>query len=104
MDGLLGKKIGMTQVFTEEGEAVPVTVVEVGPCYITQVKTEEKDDAGDESEGKVEDPSAEVEGEDAGEAEGNDEDGFVWGNDSSDDDDKLLEKVDDNDGDDQDQA
>ena len=36
---LLGKKLGMTQVFTSEGKVVPVTVVEVGPCVITQIKT-----------------------------------------------------------------
>lgn len=43
MKGILGKKIGMTQVFDETGEAVPVTVIEAGPCYVTQVKTEETD-------------------------------------------------------------
>jgi large subunit ribosomal protein L3 len=40
---ILGKKVGMTQVFNEEGEAVPVTVIEAGPCYVTQVKTPERD-------------------------------------------------------------
>jgi large subunit ribosomal protein L3 len=40
---ILGKKLGMTQVFTEDGLLVPVTVVEAGPCVVTQVKTEEKD-------------------------------------------------------------
>jgi large subunit ribosomal protein L3 len=39
----LGKKVGMTQVFNENGEAVPVTVIEAGPCYVTQVKTPEND-------------------------------------------------------------
>lgn len=43
MKGILGKKIGMTQVFTEEGNVVPVTVVEAGPVYVTQIKTEEND-------------------------------------------------------------
>lgn len=43
MDGLLGKKIGMTQIFAESGEVVPITVLEVGPCYVIQVKTEEND-------------------------------------------------------------
>lgn len=38
--GLLGKKIGMTQLFTEDGEVVRVTVIEAGPCYVTQIKTE----------------------------------------------------------------
>ena len=39
MPGLIGKKIGMTRVFTEEGRAVPVTVLEAGPCSVLQVKT-----------------------------------------------------------------
>jgi len=43
VDALLGRKIGMTQVFTERGEAVPVTVIEVGPNYGTQIKTAERD-------------------------------------------------------------
>ena len=43
MKGILGKKLGMTQIFTEEGIVVPVTVVEAGPNVITQVKTVEKD-------------------------------------------------------------
>ena len=41
--GILGNKIGMTQVFNEEGLAIPVTVIRVGPCMITQLKTTEKD-------------------------------------------------------------
>lgn len=41
--GILGNKIGMTQIFTEDGLAVPVTVVEAGPCYITQIKNIEKE-------------------------------------------------------------
>jgi large subunit ribosomal protein L3 len=43
MAGLIGKKIGMTRVFTEEGVAVPVTVVEAGPCPVIQVKTPDID-------------------------------------------------------------
>jgi large subunit ribosomal protein L3 len=43
MKGIIGKKIGMTQIFDETGEVVPVTVIEVGPCYVTQVKTTEVD-------------------------------------------------------------
>ena len=43
MAGLIGKKIGMTSLFTEQGKHVPCTVLEVGPCRVTQVKTEEKD-------------------------------------------------------------
>jgi len=41
--GLIGKKIGMTQIFDDEGVAIPVTVIEAGPCYVTQVRTEESD-------------------------------------------------------------
>jgi large subunit ribosomal protein L3 len=43
MAGLIGRKIGMTRVFDDEGTAVPVTVVEAGPCPVVQVKTEERD-------------------------------------------------------------
>ncbi len=43
MKAIIGKKVGMTQIFTESGEAVPVTVIEAGPCYVIQVKTRERD-------------------------------------------------------------
>ena len=43
MPGLLGKKIGMTSVFSADGKNVPCTVIEVGPCVVTQVKNVEKD-------------------------------------------------------------
>ena len=43
MPGLIGKKVGMTSVFNAEGRALPCTVIEVGPCVVTQVKTIEKD-------------------------------------------------------------
>jgi large subunit ribosomal protein L3 len=43
MNGLIGKKIGMTSSFAPDGRLVPVTVVQVGPCVVTQVKTQEKD-------------------------------------------------------------
>lgn len=43
MLGLMGKKMGMTQVFDEAGEVIPVTVVKVGPCTVVQVKTKESD-------------------------------------------------------------
>ena len=43
MPGLLGKKIGMTSVFSADGKNVPCTVIEVGPCVVTQVKTMETD-------------------------------------------------------------
>lgn len=40
---ILGKKLGMTQVFSDNGLVIPVTVIEAGPCYVTQVKTKNKD-------------------------------------------------------------
>ena len=43
MKGILGKKIGMTQIFSEAGEMIPVTVIEAGPCVVTQLKNEETD-------------------------------------------------------------
>ncbi len=43
MQGLIGKKIGMTSLFDEEGNNVPVTVIQAGPCVVTQIKTQEKD-------------------------------------------------------------
>ena len=43
MKGILGTKLGMTQIFTEEGIVLPVTVVEAGPVVVTQIKTTEKD-------------------------------------------------------------
>src|SRR5262245_46291071 len=41
--GLLGKKIGMTQVFADDGEAVPVTVIQAGPCHVIGARTVERD-------------------------------------------------------------
>ena len=38
---IIGKKVGMTQIFTDEGKVIPVTVVEAGPCVVTQKKTVE---------------------------------------------------------------
>ena len=43
MPGLIGKKIGMTSIFSEEGKNIPCTILEVGPCTVTQIKTEEVD-------------------------------------------------------------
>lgn len=43
LKGLIGKKIGMTQIFDDDGVAVPVTVIEAGPCYVTQVRVPERD-------------------------------------------------------------
>src|SRR6476659_2514890 len=43
LDGLLGKKLGMTQVFDPTGRALAVTVIETGPCVVTQLRTQEND-------------------------------------------------------------
>ena len=43
MPGLIGKKIGMTSIFSDEGKNIPYTVLEIGPCTVTQIKTEEVD-------------------------------------------------------------
>ena len=43
MIGIVGRKVGMTQLLTSTGVVVPVTIIEAGPCYVTQVKTPEKD-------------------------------------------------------------
>ncbi len=43
MIGILGKKLGMTQIFTQDGKMIPVTVVEAGPCCVLQVKTKDRD-------------------------------------------------------------
>jgi large subunit ribosomal protein L3 len=43
LKGLIGKKIGMTQIFDNNGAAVPVTIIEAGPCYVTQIRTVEND-------------------------------------------------------------
>ena len=46
VQGLLAKKLGMTQVFEEDGRVVPVTVLRVGPCVVTQIRTDERDGYG----------------------------------------------------------
>jgi len=43
MVGLLGRKLGMTRIFSEDGHNIPVTVIEAGPCFVSQIKTPEKD-------------------------------------------------------------
>ena len=43
MSGLIGKKIGMTSIFDENGKNIPCTVIEAGPCVVTQVRTKEVD-------------------------------------------------------------
>lgn len=41
-EGLMGRKRGMTQIYSDKGQIIPVTILEVGPCYVTQIHTEEK--------------------------------------------------------------
>ena len=43
MKGIIGKKVGMTQIFDERGNVIPVTVIQAGPCYVTQIRSAEKD-------------------------------------------------------------
>jgi len=43
MKGILGKKVGMTQIFSEQGEVIPITVIEAGPCFVAQIKRVERD-------------------------------------------------------------
>ena len=43
MKGMIGKKVGMTQVFDEQGTVVPVTVIQAGPCYVTQIRNRKRD-------------------------------------------------------------
>lgn len=43
MKGIIGKKVGMTQIFDDSGNVIPVTVIEAGPCYVTQIRTSERD-------------------------------------------------------------
>lgn len=43
LKGLIGKKIGMTQIFDDSGAAIPVTIIEAGPCYVTQVRSQGND-------------------------------------------------------------
>ena len=43
MKGIIGKKVGMTQIFDDAGNVIPCTVIEAGPCYVTQVRTAERD-------------------------------------------------------------
>jgi large subunit ribosomal protein L3 len=43
LKGLIGKKIGMTQIFDDEGRAIPITLIEAGPCYVTQVRAPDRD-------------------------------------------------------------
>ena len=53
--GIIGKKIGMTQVYAEDGRAIPVTVIQAGPCVVVQLKSKEKDGYASVQLGLVED-------------------------------------------------
>ncbi|MBF0210087.1 MAG: 50S ribosomal protein L3 [Desulfamplus sp.] len=64
-NGILGKKIGMTNVFASDGRFIPVTVIQVGPCYVTQIKSDKSDGYnalqlgfGEKSLSKVNKPAA----------------------------------------------
>ena len=43
MKGIIGKKVGMTQIFDDNGNVIPVTVIQAGPCYVTQVRSSDRD-------------------------------------------------------------
>ncbi|MDD4218379.1 MAG: 50S ribosomal protein L3, partial [Bacteroidales bacterium] len=43
MQGIIGKKVGMTSIYSVEGKNIPCTVIEAGPCVVTQIKTKEVD-------------------------------------------------------------
>lgn len=43
MKGIIGKKVGMTQIFDEQGKAIPVTLIQAGPCYVTQIRQQDRD-------------------------------------------------------------
>ncbi|TVR21135.1 MAG: 50S ribosomal protein L3 [Anaerolineaceae bacterium] len=43
MKGIIGKKVGMTQIFDDKGNVIPATIIEAGPCYVTQVRTADRD-------------------------------------------------------------
>jgi large subunit ribosomal protein L3 len=55
VQGIIGKKIGMTQVYAEDGRAIPVTVIQAGPCVVVQLKSKEKDGYASVQLGLVED-------------------------------------------------
>ncbi|MDA0841828.1 MAG: 50S ribosomal protein L3, partial [Planctomycetota bacterium] len=46
LQAILGKKLGMTQIYSEEGNVIPVTIIEAGPCTVMQVKTDDSDGYG----------------------------------------------------------
>jgi large subunit ribosomal protein L3 len=60
MDGILGRKVGMTQIYVEDGTAIPVTVIKAGPCLVVQRKTKDADGYEAVQIGLVEDKPAKV--------------------------------------------
>jgi large subunit ribosomal protein L3 len=60
MDGILGRKVGMTQIYVEDGTAIPVTVIKAGPCLVVQRKTKDTDGYEAVQIGLVEDKPAKV--------------------------------------------
>jgi large subunit ribosomal protein L3 len=66
MDGILGRKIGMTQIYVEDGTAIPVTVIKAGPCLVVQRRTAEKDGYEAVQIGLVEERPAKVSKPEAG--------------------------------------
>ncbi|MGW8194480.1 MAG: 50S ribosomal protein L3 [Desulforhopalus sp.] len=76
--GILGKKIGMTRVYDEVGQAIPVTVIEAGPCRVLQVKTEGKDGYSAIQVGFTEKKSARVNKALAGHFKKSNSDGFYF--------------------------
>jgi large subunit ribosomal protein L3 len=55
IEGIIGKKVGMTQIFTDEGKVIPVTIIKAGPCLVVQKKTEKETDVKKVQLGLVED-------------------------------------------------
>ena len=55
IEGIIGKKVGMTQIFTDEGKVIPVTIIKAGPCLVVQKKTEKDTEVKKVQLGLVED-------------------------------------------------
>jgi large subunit ribosomal protein L3 len=66
MEGILGRKVGMTQIYVEDGTAIPVTVIKAGPCLVVQVKTADSDGYEAVQIGLVEDKPAKLNQPEAG--------------------------------------
>lgn len=66
MSGLIGKKLGMTRIFDERGNSIPVTVIETGPCYVTEIRTADKNGYDAIQLGFVDKPQKQVNKPEAG--------------------------------------